>query len=51
MNEGARNRLNAYAAVSGGTILLESSRGGENKEERSVRRTLYEDRKFQGRRK
>jgi len=29
-----------------GTILLESSRRGENKEERSVRRRVYEDRKF-----
>ncbi len=32
-----------YSVISGGTILLGSSRGGENKEERYVRRRVQEE--------
>jgi hypothetical protein len=31
-----------YLPFSGGTVLLGTSRGGENKEERSVKRRVYD---------
>jgi hypothetical protein len=34
--------VNVYLPFSGGTVLLGTSRGGENKEERSVKRRVYD---------
>jgi len=43
ISDGARNRQSAYSVISRGTILLGSSRRGENKEERYVRRRVLEE--------
>jgi hypothetical protein len=37
---GPGNRQSSYSVINRGTILLGSSRRGENKEERSVRRRV-----------
>jgi hypothetical protein len=41
MNTGARNRQSAYSVVNRGTILLGSSRGGQNKASRTRRPCPY----------
>jgi len=43
ISDGARDQLSAYSVLSRGTILLGSSRRGENKEERYVRRRVHEE--------
>jgi hypothetical protein len=43
ISDGARDQQSAYSVISRGTIVLESSRRGENKEERYVRRRVHEE--------
>jgi hypothetical protein len=43
ISDGARNLQSAYSVIRCGTILLGSSRRGENKEERYVRRRVFEE--------
>jgi len=43
ISDGAWNQQSAYSVISRGTILLGSSRRGENKEERYVRRRVLEE--------
>jgi len=40
ISDGAWNRQSSYSVINRGTILLGSSRRGENKEERYVRRRV-----------
>jgi len=40
ISDGAGNRQSSYSVINRGTILLGSSRRGENKEERYVRRRV-----------
>jgi hypothetical protein len=42
ISDGDRDQQSAYSVISGGTVLG-SSRGGENKEERYVRRRVQEE--------
>jgi hypothetical protein len=43
ISDGARDQQSAYSVINRGTILLGSSRRGENKEERYVRRRVHEE--------
>jgi hypothetical protein len=43
LNDGARNRQSPSSVISRGTVLLGSCRRGEIKEERYVRRRVFEE--------
>jgi len=43
ISDGARDQQSAYSVISRGTILVGSSRRGEKKDERYVRRRVQEE--------
>ncbi len=43
ISDGARDQQSTYSVISSRTILVGSSRRGENKEERYVRRRVHEE--------